>query len=184
MLFTEGFRSRRPLDFVKTRVAHFTLFIARHPVIFFKESNNFFMPLRAETLNLLKELERSSHRPLQYRENVGNFLEAAQRTEKMKEFEDVLFLAKFITKSFGVMKRIGADGEGYDKLSAEFEANLRKVTSLLQDISNGMSEGDKQAEEKLFFGLTSACLDHLVQLMADLTVLKNWTLDGNPLPQA
>jgi hypothetical protein len=140
------------------------------------------MALRTETIDFLHELEHASNRKLQYPDEVGHFLEAARQSQQMPAFEEVLFLAKFISKSFGVMRRIGADGEGYDKLSSEFETNLRKASSLLKKISESSGDDIRRAQEKLFFGLNPDSLDRLVNLMADLAILKNWTLDGKPLP--
>lgn len=140
------------------------------------------MALRAETLDFLGELERSSNRKLNFSSDVGHLLEAARRSEKMQVFEEMIFLAKFITKSLEVMKRIGADGEGYDKLSAEFRTSLQKVASQLEDISVDAPDEIRRSEEVRFLGLTQESLERLVSLMADLTLVKNWVLDGKPLP--
>jgi hypothetical protein len=140
------------------------------------------MALRTETIDFLHKLEQSSNRKLYYPDEVGHLLEAARQSQQMAAFEEALFLAKFVSKSFGVMRRIGVDGEGFDKLSSEFEASLRKVSSLLKEISDSSADDIKREQEKQFFGLNPDSLDRLVNLMADLAILKNWTLDGKPLP--
>ena len=141
------------------------------------------MALRAETLDFLRELERFADRSLKYPNDVGHLVEAAIRNREMERFNEAIFLAKFVTKSLGVMKRIGVDGDGYDKLSAEFQASLGKVTSLLKDIAEGAPEEVRRSQTALFFNLTQESLDRLMPLLSDLAIVKNWVLDGKQIPQ-
>ena len=141
------------------------------------------MALRAETLNFLRELERFADRSLKYPNDVGHLVEAAIRNRKMDAFDEAIFLGKFVTKSLGVMKRIGVDGDGYDKLSAEFQASLGKVASLLKDIGEGVPEDVRRSQTALFFNLTQESLDRLMPLLSDLAIVKNWVLDGKQIPQ-
>ena len=141
------------------------------------------MALRAETLDFLRELERFADRSLKYPNDVGHLVEAAIRNRKMDAFDEAIFLAKFVTKSLGVMKRIGVDGDGYDKLSAEFQASLGKVASLLKDIGEGVPEDVRRSQTALFFNLTQESLDRLMPLLSDLAIVKNWVLDGKQIPQ-
>ena len=141
------------------------------------------MALRAETLDFLRDLERFADRSLKYPNDVGHLVEAAIRNRKMDAFDEAIFLAKFVTKSLGVMKRIGVDGDGYDKLSAEFQASLGKVASLLKDIGEGAPEDVRRSQTALFFNLTQESLDRLMPLLSDLAIVKNWVLDGKQIPQ-
>ncbi len=140
------------------------------------------MALHAETDQFIRDLERFSNRKLSYPGDVGHFLEAARQSQKMSVFEEAIFLSKFVTKSLAVMRRIGTDGEGYDKLSSEFQANLQKTASLLKTLREGMPDEVKRNQENLFFSLTQDSLDRFVKLVADLALVKNWVLDGKPLP--
>ena len=141
------------------------------------------MALRAETLDFLRDLERFSDRSLKYPNDVGHLVEAAIRNREMERFNEAIFLAKFVTKSLGVMKRIGVDGDGYDNLSSEFQASLGKVTSLLKDIAEGAPEEVRRSQTALFFNLTQESLDRLMPLLSDLAIVKNWVLDGKQIPQ-
>ena len=140
------------------------------------------MTLQVDTLDLLKELERSSRKKLNYPNEVGLVLEASWKGHRTKEFEEVIFLAKFISKSFDVMDRIGSDGEGYEKLSAEFESNIQKLSSLLKEILIDASDEIRQSLTALFLSLTPESLERLMLLLRDLTAVKNWVVDGNRLP--
>lgn len=141
------------------------------------------MALRAETLNFLRELERFSDRTLNYRDEVGLLIEVANQKGKTGAFDDAIFLAKFITKSTAVMKRIGVDGEGYDKLSTEVQSNIQKVSAILRDILDVVPEEARRSMTPFFFSLTQESLEHLVLLLSDLAIVKNWVLDGKQLPQ-
>ncbi len=141
------------------------------------------MALRPETLRFLRELERFSGRPLHYSNEVGLLIEVADKQGKMGAFDDAIFLAKFITKSVGVMKRIGVDGEGYEKLSAEFQFNIRKVSAVLRDILEVAPEEARSKVAPVFFSLTHEAFENLVLLLSDLAMVKNWVLDGKQLPR-
>jgi hypothetical protein len=140
------------------------------------------MPLQADTLDLLNKLERSSRRGLNYPNEVGQILEAARQGHRTAQFEEAIFLAKFISKSFDVMNRIGTDGDGYDKLSAEFESNTQKLSSLLKEMLISAPDEIRQSQTALFLSLTQESLERLMHLMRDLTAVKNWVVDGNRLP--
>lgn len=142
------------------------------------------MMLRAETKQLLRDVERSANKKLGHPEAVGVFFESARSDGKLEVFLEAAFLAKFVTKSFGIMKRIGVDGEGFDKLSAESESNLAKASSLLQSLNEHLPKALKRRHDALFFALTRESLGQFLVLLEDLTALKNWTLDGGRLPDA
>ena len=140
------------------------------------------MALRSDTLELLRGLEKSSRKRLNYPNEVGQILEAAQNGRRTMQFEDAIFLAKFISSSFDVMSRIGVDGEGYEKLSAEFESNTQKLSSLIKEILIGARDEIRQNQTALFLSLTPESLERLMLLLRDLTAVKNWVVDGNRLP--
>jgi hypothetical protein len=140
------------------------------------------MVLRPETSKFLRELEQFSDRTLNFRDEVGLLIDAANQNEKMEAFNNAIFLAKFITKSMGVMRRVGVDGEGYDKLSAEFQSNIHKVSALLKDIIEVAPQEARRSMAPFFLSLTQESLEHLMLLLSDLAIVKNWVLDGKHLP--
>ena len=140
------------------------------------------MGLKTETSKFLRELEQYSDRTLNYPEEVGSLIEAARDHGKTGVLDEAIFLAKFITKSAGVMKRIGADGEGYGKLASEFHSNIQKVTALLKTVFELAPEDLRRQRISFFFSLTQESLEHLMLLLVDLTIVKNWVLDGKTLP--
>ncbi|MBM4160925.1 MAG: hypothetical protein FJ217_07490 [Ignavibacteria bacterium] len=140
------------------------------------------MVIRPETSRFISELEQHANRKLNHPYEVAELLDAARESDNIRLFEDAIFHAKFITKSFGVMQRIGADGEGYDKLSAEFQLSLDKAATLIRQIAETMSEGRRQHHRALFFSLDQESLSRFMEFLDDLSLVKNWRVDGNPLP--
>jgi hypothetical protein len=140
------------------------------------------MDVKPRTLEFLRELERSSNQKLNFPKELAHLLDAARQHQKMDAFEEAIFLAKFITKSAAIMRRIGPDGEGFDKLSAEVESGIQKTSQLLSGISASCPDEAAKHQAVLFFSMSHETLDRLMKLFADLTLVKNWVLDKKPLP--
>lgn len=140
------------------------------------------MDARPETAQFIKELEVTFNRKLNYPQEIAQLIDLVHADGKVEVLHDVAFHAKFLTKSFGVMKRIGMDGEGYDKLSVEFQTGMEKVTTLLKTIIKESPVEIKNHFVGNFFSLSHDNLSNLMKLLADLTMIKNWSLDGKPLP--
>lgn len=140
------------------------------------------MTIRPETLNFINELERHANRKLNYPQDVAYLVDIARLSNAVDQFEDTIFHAKFIAKSFAVMRRIGVDGEGYDKLSAEFQSSLRKATALLKSLVEHAPSEIHQHYATMYFSLNHETLDKLMNLINDLALVKNWRVDGKPIP--
>ena len=140
------------------------------------------MVVRPETLRFIRDLEQHVNRELNHPQEVAELLDAARKSDNIKLFEDVIFHAKFITKSLGVMQRIGADGEGYDRLSAEFQSSLDKVTTMIRQIVETVSGERRQHYRAFFLSLDQESLSRLMKLLDDFSLVKNLRVDGNPLP--
>jgi len=140
------------------------------------------MSVQPQTLEFIRELERSSNHKLFFPTEIGHLLDAARQDQKMKAFEDAIFLGKFITKSTGIMKRIGPDGDGYNKLSSEVQAGIQKASALLKSISESCPDDVAKRQSTMFFAMSHETLERLMRLFADLALVKDWVLDKNPLP--
>lgn len=140
------------------------------------------MQLRSETESFLHELEVFSNRKLLFRTEVGTLVDLAAQSKRTELLDDVIFYAKFLTKTFDIIKRIGKDGEGYDKLASEFQTTLEKASTLLKTIVKDASEEEKRHFVDLFFGMDQESLSLLLDLMRDLSWVKNWQVDGKPIP--
>ena len=75
------------------------------------------------------------------------------------------------------MTRIGPSGEGYDKLSEEFEANSVKVQELLRSIAGGMPAEDRTVFNGAYLAQTAPAFQAMMELVHDLSWLKNYSID-------
>ena len=138
--------------------------------------------LRQETQQFLRDLERSSSRKVNVPHDLGTLLEASARVDQKDHFEQIVFLAKFITKTFDIMKRIGPDGEGYDTLAREFQDNVEKVGEKIRKLLLTSPDNIQDHFARRYFRMEPESLENHMKLLADLTLVKNWMLDGKSLP--
>lgn len=140
------------------------------------------MTIRPESQQFVQELESYAKIPLTCKEEIALLLDQARSGGKMEVFEDVAFFAKFITKSHDLMKRIGPDGEGYDKVAAEFQSAIEKVTSLIRTLIKEGPGDVKQRFMKHYFRMEPESFAALMRLIRELAWVKNWMLDGHEVP--
>lgn len=135
------------------------------------------MHFSLSTSNLLLALERLSRNTLTRREDLGVLLDLAHDRGADQELGELSFQAKFAVRAFKIMKRIGREGEGYDRLAAEFSASLEKVRVLVAMLLQGAEPGIRARLSSTYLALTQESLDHLLALLHDLSWYKNWRID-------
>lgn len=140
------------------------------------------MMIRPESQKFLQELESYAKMPLVCREEIALLLDQGRSGGKMDVFEDIAFFAKFITKSHDLMKRIGPDGEGYDKVSAEFQSAIEKISTLIRTLIKDGPEDVKQRFTRHYFRMEPDSFAALMRLVRELAWVKNWLLDGHEVP--
>lgn len=140
------------------------------------------MDLKSDTHRFIEELQDHFSRKLAYPREVGFLMEQALVRNMEDVFRDAIFQAKFVTKTREVMNRIGREGDGFDKLSSEFQSSIEKSSALLKTIVKESSEEIKQPFIKEFFGLDQESFGNFLKLLEDLSWVKNFELDGKTLP--
>jgi hypothetical protein len=132
----------------------------------------------------IANLEAFGKRKMNYPMEVGEILQIAFQTGLTNEFEDLIFQAKFLVRTREVMQHIGCEAEGFEKLSTEFQAGVKKSMDLLKMLI-GRATGDvTQIYSGSFFAMDSESFDRLMKFYTDLSWIKNWQIDGKPLPYA
>ncbi|MBI4427494.1 MAG: hypothetical protein HY562_00060 [Ignavibacteriales bacterium] len=131
--------------------------------------------------SFIQDLQRHANRKLNFPKEIGWLLECA-RNGMQQVFDDVIFQAKFAVKTQDIMKRIGPTGDGFDKLSAEFGASFEKTTTLLKTLVKEAPEESKTQFVSQFLTLSDESFGQLMKLFEDLSCVKNWQIDGKPLP--
>ena len=139
------------------------------------------MQLSKPTVNLLASLDAFSGRKLTRRDDLGALLELAAIHNRHDLLNELSFLAKFVSKTHGIMQRIGVHGEGYDKISGEFTAAIKNSIALVNSILANAPAEERQRFASRYLALTPASLQDLLALFYDLSWYKNWMIDH---PQA
>jgi hypothetical protein len=135
------------------------------------------MHLDPSTSKLLLALEKLSRNTLTCRDDLGVLLDLARGQEATEDLEELSFQAKFAVRAFRIMKRIGRDGEGYDRLAAEFGASLEKIRARAGALLQGAAPGTRARLSSTYLAMTPESLDRLLALLYDLSWYKNWHID-------
>lgn len=142
------------------------------------------MDVQLTTAQFIEQLQSYANRSNLFPREVEQLINATNQRGLEQIFLDAIFHAKFATKTREVMNRIGRDGEGFDKLSAEFQKSIEKVTTLLKTIVKESPEDVKKHFVNDFFAMDQKSFSNLLKLLEDLSWVKNWEVDGKPLPLA
>lgn len=140
------------------------------------------MNLRPETDKFLKTVALHTGKPLAFPHETGALLERSAEAGKRSAFAECVFHAKFAVNTFRVMRRIGMNAEGYEKLQAEFAASIDILTRGIRALLAGAPAEVRTHFEKRFLEQSPNALTTLLELAEDLAAVKNWEIDGNALP--
>jgi hypothetical protein len=140
------------------------------------------MELQNGTTQFIEDLQKHYGRTLSFPLEVGFLIDQTNLQGLNQPFLDAIFHAKFAIKSREVISRIGRDSEGFDKLSSEFQTSVEKASTLLKTIVKESDDAGKQHFVREFFSLDQASFSRLMLLFEDLSWVKNWDVDGRPLP--
>ncbi|RPI05356.1 MAG: hypothetical protein EHM64_06860 [Ignavibacteriae bacterium] len=140
------------------------------------------MTIRPDITAFVRDLELYSKHRLNYPLEVSELLQIVVQTGIIDEFEEVIFISKFLVRAQEVLKRIGHETEGFNKLSAEFQSNIKRMMNLLNSFAGRADEALSQKYASIFLTPDIENVDRLVRLCSDLSWVKNWQIDGKPLP--
>ena len=133
-------------------------------------------------ISFLDKLSKYAGRKLYYPDEIGMLLQCALERKRQEELEQLAFQAKFLVKTQAVMQRIGYEAEGFDKLSCEFQSGIASVKSLFSSLIQMEEVHTIEEFEEKFLSMKSESFDNLLKLLSDLAWVKNWLIDGKPLP--
>jgi hypothetical protein len=135
------------------------------------------MDLSPPTSSLLASLEAFSGHALTRAADLGMLLELAHRSGHREAFDELSFLAKFLSRIFRMMKRVGNTGTGYDTLSAEFGESLHTVTEMIRQQLHSAPKEEEVRWSREYLARTPEAMENLLALCSDLSWYKNWKLD-------
>jgi hypothetical protein len=135
------------------------------------------MQLSEPTVKFLSTLRALSGGRLSRGNDLGLLIELANRHSRKVVLDELSFLAKFASKTYGIMQRSGTHGEGYDNLSREFTDAIEKSISLIDTLLVDSPTEDRQHFTSTYLTMTPESLQRLLALCYDLSWYKNWTMD-------
>ncbi len=135
------------------------------------------MPLREETSQLLAELRTLSGDGLVRADDVAVLLDLGGAPPGSNALQELGFLAKFLTRTYAIMARIGTTGNGYDGLLKEFNENLVKASALAQEVLGSAPPAVARHFHDTYFAMTQDAMTNFLALLHDLGWYKNWLLD-------
>lgn len=135
------------------------------------------MILSQKTKSLLSEISSSSGNRLMRSMDLGTLIELAHQQSLTGVLDDLAFAAKFLSKSFDLMKKVGKGGEGYDKLETEFSAQMKKSHALINQLLEKSDAMTKAHFAQTYLSMDTVSLQHLMQLFHDLSWYKNYLID-------
>jgi hypothetical protein len=136
------------------------------------------MDISPSTRQLVTSLDRLSGGTLSRRDDLASLIELAAKRNGLDQLDTLSFHAKFVTKSCGIMKRIGKDADGYEKLLRECTASVDLSKELLHTLLTSASDEVRHHFAALYLPLTTAGFENLLALLHDLSWYKNWLIDG------
>jgi hypothetical protein len=135
------------------------------------------MRLSAPTLKLLNDVESFSGNKLRRREDLGFLLELAHVSNAGDALADLSFQARFLSRTFGILQRIGRGAEGADRLTVECERAMIAIREALRMLVAGAPEEDRARFSTRYLADSPEALQELLLLSYDLSWHKNWLLD-------
>ena len=136
------------------------------------------MPPEQNSAQFLDAVENHAGRKFQFRREVEFLIDSTGSPSASHSFEEIIFLAKFITNASNVLKRTGQSREETEKLSAEFKEKIGSVSALLAGLI-GRASGDEQSSiVSRFLSPSFDSLNELLALLAELSWIKNYHLDN------
>jgi len=140
------------------------------------------MTIRPDIVEFIANLEVFSKRKLNYPLEVSEIIQITVQTGLTNEFEELIFQAKFLTQTQNVMKQIGNEAEGFEKLSTEFNSGIKRSMDLLKVLVGRAPADVGMKYSNGFFAMETKSIARLMKLYSDLSQIKNWHIDGKLLP--
>ena len=135
------------------------------------------MVISQETASLVSSLQNFSRERLHHPDDLASLIELSKLHHHDQVLDDLTFIGKFLVNTSVVMKRIGKEGDGYATLAHEFAENLEKALTFVRLLVKEAPDDIKRRFTSGYFGITPEAMDRFMQLLHDISWLKNWNID-------
>jgi hypothetical protein len=135
------------------------------------------MPLSPSTSTLVDALDAFSQHKLTRKNDLGVLVELAVHPDAKAALNELSFTAKFISRTYGIMRRIGAQDKGYEALSRQFAEQLGKAETLGRTLLRHAPAGTLEHFASTYYARSPEALERHLALLYDLSWYKNWLID-------
>jgi hypothetical protein len=134
------------------------------------------MKVEISNKSFLDEVEKETRSILKNRTDIIKLIEICVADGKEKEFEDLIFTAKYIQGLMRVIKKAPsiAEVQSVDHVKNDFTENMKKV---IEQIRNIINEGDKESKtyfEEMYLSPNQQSFENLTLLLTDLEIIKKY----------
>ena len=132
-------------------------------------------------VDYLDHAERFAGREFSRRDDLDRLLRAAREPDGAPLFDEVLFLAKFCDRAFGIIRRTGPGSDEVVKLTAELASATGRITALIGTLLTLKGEVGREGggiAEHATAPSDHASFAKLRILIGELATLKNFELQG------
>ncbi|HRI30102.1 MAG TPA: hypothetical protein PLI74_02200 [Candidatus Kapabacteria bacterium] len=119
------------------------------------------------------DLLASSQGELRKRNDLATILETAATNSLIAEIHELTLSGKNTWSCYGILRRMSANDEGYQRLEQEFMTNLNSLRSGLLRFSEMLPAIEQERFTTIYLGMTRGTIRNLVDLAHDLSALKN-----------
>jgi hypothetical protein len=135
------------------------------------------MQLSPSTSALVDALDAFSQHKLTRKDDLGILVELAAHHDAQAALDELGFAAKFISRAYGVMRRVGARDEGYEGLSRQFAEQMEKAEKLGRSLLQHAPAGMQEHFASTYYARSPEALERHLALLYDLSWYKNWLID-------
>ncbi len=125
----------------------------------------------------ISEIEQFTQRRLKFKLKIEYLIQLSENEDVKIIFEELIFIAKFISNTHRLLNRAGIGNFDTEKLLNEYKINIQKASSLLTEIISN-APNDVRDEFLLINRFNSyKDLENFLEFMNELSWIKNYYLD-------
>jgi hypothetical protein len=135
------------------------------------------MLLSPSTAALVDALDVFSRHKLTRKDDLGVLVELAALSNAKAQLEELSFTAKFISRTYSIMRRIGPQDKAYDGFAREFAEQLERAEKLGRSLLHNAPGVTQEHFASTYYYRSPEALERHLALLYDLSWYKNWLID-------
>lgn len=147
------------------------------------QSSNGTFPLSETVETLIEVLSDFSSDGLCEKEHFAQLLQVGHDNAKEATVGELAFTGKYLYRVFGTMRKQGMESEHYEKLEGEFSKTVHEFQTKLEELIVSAPQHFQEMIRRHYLTVSQPSLKHLMNIVHDFSVLKDWELTVNEAEQ-